>query len=121
MNSSYDSATTKPIYHGTQIVWYIIGLIEVLLAFRIALKLLDANPSAGFSAFIYATTYIFANPFLGVFRNTEITSGSTFEWTTVLAMFVYWIVAVGVIKLLFMGKTVSTEEAAVRLDKEENL
>jgi hypothetical protein len=34
-------------------------------------------------------------------------------------MFVYWIVATGIIKLFVMGKTVSTPEAAVKLDNEE--
>jgi hypothetical protein len=119
-SSSYTSTTTKPIYRGTQITWYILGTIETLLAFRFVLKLLGANPDAGFSAFVYGITYIFANPFLSVFRNTEIISESTLEWTTLLAMIVYWIVAAGVIRLLFMGKTISTPEAAVKLDTEEN-
>jgi hypothetical protein len=34
-------------------------------------------------------------------------------------MFVYWVIAFGIIKLLFMGKTVSTPEAAAKLDKED--
>ena len=120
MDSSYTSSTTKPIYRGTQIVWYILGIIEVLLVFRFVLKLLGANPDAGFSSFIYGITYLFANPFLSVFRNTQIVSGSTFEWTTILAMLVYWIIAAGIIKLLFMGRAVSTPEAAFRLNEEEN-
>jgi len=43
--------------------------------------------------------------------------GSVMEWTTLLAMFVYWLIAFGVVKLLFMGKDVSTPEAAVKLDE----
>jgi hypothetical protein len=115
---SYNSPSTKPLYRGTQIVWYILGLIEILLAFRFVLKLLGANPAAGFTSFIYGATYIFAAPFLSVFRITKIL-GSVFEWTTLLAMFVYWVIAFGIIKLLFMGKTVSTPEAAAKLDKED--
>lgn len=115
---SFNSPTTKPIYRGTQIVWYILGLIEVLLLFRFVLKLLGANPDAGFSSFIYGVTYIFAAPFLNVFRITYV-EGSIFEWTTLLAMFVYWVIATGIIKLFLMGKTVSTPEAAVKLNKEE--
>lgn len=115
---SYNSPTTKPLYRGTQIVYYILGIVEVLLVFRFVLKLLGANPEAGFSSFIYSVTYIFAAPFLSVFRRTYI-AGSIFEWTTLLAMLVCWIVAVGVIKLFLMGKTVSTPEAAVKLDSQE--
>lgn len=120
MNSSYSSSTTKPLYRGTQIVWYILALIEVLLAFRFILKLLGANPLAGFTSFIYGITYVFAAPFLAVFRNSSIVQGSVFEWTTLLAMLVYWVVALGIIKMFLMSKTVSTPEAAAKLDSQEN-
>ena len=120
MDSSYTSSSTKPIYRGTQAIWYILGIIEVLLAFRFVLKLFGANSTAGFSSIIYDITYIFATPFLSVFKNTQITSSSTFEWTTLLAMFVYWIIAIGIIKILLMSKTISIPEAAVKLDNQEN-
>ena len=119
MDSSYTSNTTKPIYRGTQVVWYILGLIEALLTFRFVLKFLGANPSAGFTSFIYGTTYVFASPFLNVFRITQI-SDSVFEWTTLLAMLVYFLVAWGIIKMFLMSKTVSTPEAAVKLERQEN-
>lgn len=119
MDSSYTSSSTKPLYRGTQIVWYILGIIEVLLAFRFVLKLLGANAAAGFTSFIYNITYIFAAPFLSVFRSTRVVEGSVFEWTTLLAMLVYWMIAVGIIKLFLMGRTVSTPEAAVRMDNQE--
>ena len=114
---SYNSPTTKPLYRGTQAVWYIAGLLEVLLAFRFTLKLLAANPSAGFSRFIYAITYPFAAPFLNVFSASKVEDG-VFEWTTLLAMFVYCLLAWGIVKMFFMSKTVSTTEAAAKLDKE---
>lgn len=116
---SYNSPSTKPLYRGTQIVWYILGLIEVLLAFRFVLKLLGANAYAGFTHFIYGVTYVFAAPFLNVFRVSQV-AGNIFEWTTLLAMLVYWMLAIGIIKLFLMGKTVSTPEAAMKLDTQEN-
>ena len=118
MDSSYTSSSTKPLYRGTQIVWYILGVIEALLGFRVVLKLLGANPDAGFSSLIYGVTQIFASPFLNVFRVTQV-AGSVREWTTLLAMFVYWALAFGIIKLFLMGKTVSTPEAAVKLNDQE--
>src|SRR3989344_4331433 len=102
---SFNSPTTKPLYRGTQIVWYILSIVEVLLAFRFALKLLAANPAAGFSSFIYGITYVFAAPFISVFRITYV-EGSIFEWTKLLAMLVYWVVALGIIKLFMMSKAV---------------
>lgn len=118
MDSSYTSASTKPLYRGTQIVWYLLGLMEALLAFRFVLKLMGANSAAGFTAFIYGVTHIFAAPFLNVFRVTQV-SGSIVEWTTLLAMLVWALLAYGIIRLFLMGKTVSTPEAAVKLNSQE--
>lgn len=115
---SFNSPTTKPLYRGTQVVWYILGVLEILLAFRFVLKLLAANPNAGFTHFIYSVTYIFAAPFLNVFRITRV-EGSIFEWTTILAMLVYWLIAWGIIKIFLMSKSVSTPEAAVKLENQE--
>mgnify|MGYP000641460657 CR=1 FL=1 len=115
---SFNSPSTKPLFRGTQIVWYIFGVMEVLLMFRFVLKLLGANPEAGFSHFIYSVTYVFASPFLTVFKVTSV-SGSVFEWTTLLAMLVYYVVVIGIVNLLLMGRTVSTPEAASKLNAQE--
>jgi hypothetical protein len=115
---SYNSPSTKPLYRGTQIVWYVVGLLEALLAFRFVLKLLGANVAAGFTSFIYGITQPFAAPFLSVFKITKV-EGSIFEWTTILAMLVYWLIAWAIVKLFLMGKTVSTPEAAVKLDNQD--
>lgn len=112
------SGSTRPLYRGTQIVWYILSLVEVLLAFRLVFKLLGANAGAGFTSFIYSVTGPFVAPFVAVFKVSK-AQGSIFEWTTILAMFVYWVIAWGIIKLLVMGKTVSTPEAAVKLDQQD--
>jgi len=113
---SYNSPTTKPIFKGTQIVWYVLSLLEVLLAFRFILKLTAANPLAGFTSFIYAITWSFTAPFNAVFSKTTIQE-NTFEWTTLLAMLVYWIIAYAIVRLFLISKTVSTSEAATELDK----
>jgi hypothetical protein len=115
---SYNSPTTKPLYLATQIVWYALGILEILLVFRFVLKFLGANPVAGFTGIIYEATYVFVSPFLTVFHVTYI-EGSVIEWTTVLAMLVYWIIAACIVQLLHMGKTVSTPEAAQKLNQEE--
>lgn len=115
---SYNSPTTKPLYRATQVVWYILGLVEVLLAFRFILKLLAANPVAGFTNFIYSFSYPFAAPFINVFSTSRV-QNSIFEWTTLLAMLVYGLVAWGIVKIFFMSKSVSTPEAASKLEDEE--
>lgn len=116
MDSSYTSSTTKPLFRGTQIVWYVLSLLEVLLGFRFVLKLMGANPEAGFSSFVYALTWPFTAPFLAVFPRTVV-QGSIFEWTTLLAMLVYWMIALAIVRLFAMSKTVSTPEAAAEMNK----
>ena len=117
--NSYNSPSTKPLFKGTQIVWYILSVLEVVLVFRFLLKLTEANATAGFTSFIYNLSQPFIAPFAAVFQRTNI-QGSVFEWTTLLAMVVYWIVAAGIIRLFLMSKTVSTPEAAAKLEQEDS-
>lgn len=113
MDSSH-SPTTKPLYRGTQIVWYLVCILEILLGFRFVLKFFGANPDAGFTNFIYMVTNPLTMPFWQVFGMSRVES-SYFEWTTLLAMLVYGIIGWGITKLLLMSKTVSTPEAASKL------
>ena len=121
MSAIYAHDTTegvKPLYRGTQIVWYLFYLIETLLLFRFLLRLIGANPEAAFTQFIYALSFPFAGPFLYVVRSTQV-SGSVFEWTTVIAMIVYWVLAWGIVRLFVMGKPVSRTEADVKLQQQD--
>lgn len=113
---SYHSPTTKPLYRGTQIVWYLVGIIDIFLGFRFLLKLLGANAGAGFTRFLYTVTEPFVLPFSTVFRISRV-EGSVFEWTTLLAAAVYGLIGWGIVKLFLMGKTVSTPEAADKLSE----
>lgn len=89
----------KTIFRFNQIIWYILGLIEVLLGFRFILKLLGANAFTGFTSLIYTLTEPIAGPFRGIFNLT--TSGnSTIEWSTIIAAIVYLCVAWGLVYLL---------------------
>lgn len=110
---------TKPLYLGIRITWYLLGILEALLAIRFLLKLMQANPSAGFTSFVYAVTGIFTVPFEAVFRNLR-AQGSVVEWTTILAMGVYWLIAMAAVKLFVIGKPVSTLEADAKIDQQDN-
>lgn len=93
----------KVIFRAYQIIWYILGLVEVLLAFRVVLQLLGANPNSGFTALIYTLSSPFAVPFRGVVRASAMGT-STMEWSTLLAMLVYLIIAFGLVKLFQLVK-----------------
>lgn len=110
----------KPLYRVTQIVWYILGLIEALLLLRLILKALAANPEAGFTKFIYGVTWLFANPFLSVFGSSRV-EGNILEWSTILAMVVYALLAWLIVKAIVMSRPVSTKEAARKLPTQEKM
>ena len=112
------SGSVKPLYRGTQIVWYLFSFIEAILLFRFLLKLIGANPAAGFTDFIYTISYPFVAPFLYVVPSPSI-SGSLFEWSTLIALLVYWVVAWGIVKLIVMNKPISTTEAHIGLIEQD--
>ena len=111
---------TKTIFNATRIVWYIFYVLEVLLAFRFILKLLGANPSAGFTELIYALSSVPLAPFRLVF-GTNAVGASVFEWSTLLAMAVYWVLVWGIIKLVLMGRTVNTHKAENALEQQDSI
>jgi hypothetical protein len=77
-----------------QLIYWIAGVIEVLLAFRFGLKLLGANAAAGFVKLVYDLSAPVMAPFEAVFGVSEI-EGATFEWSALLAILVYAVVAWG--------------------------
>lgn len=85
------------------LIYYIFGALEVLLAFRLVLKLFGASMASAFVRFIYNLSRIFVMPFEGIFRKvtTEgIETVSVLEPSTVVAIIVYAILAVGIVKLI---------------------
>ena len=89
----------KAIFRFNQIIWYVLGLIEVLLIFRLVLKVLGANSYVGFTSFIYSLTAPLAAPFNGIFGIT-IAGNSLIEWSTIIAAIVYFFIAWGLVYLL---------------------
>ncbi len=102
--------TKKSIFRTYQIIWYLLGVIEVLLAFRILLKMLGANQLSGFTQLVYSLSDPFALPFNGVLGVSTTPEGSLFEWSTLIAMAVYWIVAYGLEQLFQFFKPVTPTE-----------
>lgn len=107
--------TKKAIFRSYQAIWYILGVIEVLLAFRVVLKLLGANAFSGFTNFIYAVSGPFALPFAGIL-GTTVSSDSVFEWSTLIAMAVYAVVAYGIVALFQLVKPTNPEEVEQTVD-----
>lgn len=109
--------TKKAIFRAYQAVWYFLGVIEVLLAFRILLKLFGANSFSGFVNFIYMFSNPFALPFAGIFGTTTSMS-SVFEWSTMIAMAVYAVIAYGIVALFQMVKPTNPQEVNQTVDNQ---
>lgn len=107
--------TKKTIFRAYQVIWYILGVIEVLLAFRFVLKLLGANPLSGFVSFIYSLSALFVAPFYGILGNPSV-SGSVLEWSTIIAGIVYFVIAWGIVYLFQLIKPVSPTEVSQVVD-----
>lgn len=90
---------SKSAFKTYQVIYYILGIVEVLLAFRFVLKLLGANPSTGFVSFIYSVSGLFVAPFTAVFPISS-EGGSILEWSVILAGIVYAVIAWGLANLL---------------------
>lgn len=105
----------KTIFRMYQIIWYILAIIEVLLAFRVALKALGANEVSPFVSLIYTLSDIFAYPFLGILRTT-VSGNSVFEWSTIIAAIVYALIAYGIVHLFQLVKPVTPREVSEVVD-----
>ena len=82
-----------------RIVWAILVLLEVLLGLRFVLKLIAANPDAGFAAFIYGITSPFVAPF-ALLVGTPTFENMVLEWTTLVAMGIYALFFWGVVTVI---------------------
>jgi len=76
-----------------QMIYWIFGLIEGLVAIRFVLKALGANPNAGFAEFIYGITAPLIAPFVGLFGTPSPVQGSVLELHSIVAIIVYALLA----------------------------
>jgi len=82
-----------------RVVWFVFGAIEVFIAIRFVLTMLGANAEAAFVKFIYAVSDVFMAPFNAIFTTGSV-SGATFEWSALVAIAVYALIAWGLVALI---------------------
>lgn len=88
------------------VIYFIFGLIEILLAFRFILKLTGASTTSGFVRGLYDLTRIFIMPFEGIFSRWSgpgLESSSVFEPATLVAILVFSALAWGIVKIVHIG------------------
>lgn len=99
----------KAIIRLNQVIWYILGLIEVLLIFRFIMKMLGASQTSAFTNLIYRITAPLALPFSGILGAFTL-GNSVLEWSTVIAGTVYLCVAWGIVYLLELVNPISPKD-----------
>jgi uncharacterized protein YggT (Ycf19 family) len=82
-------------FKATQWIWLVLGIVESLIAMRVVLKIIAANPGSPFAAFIYNLSAVFLYPFAGLV-GTPATGGMVLEISSIIAMMVYALLAWGI-------------------------
>jgi len=107
VNTTTKSTSVKSTASGPQtieyLIYFLLGTLEILLGFRLVLKLTGASVASAFVGLIYGLTGIFILPFEGIFRKgfaQGVETTSVLEPATLVALIVYAVLALGIVKLL---------------------
>ncbi len=79
-------------FKATQMIWLFLGILEALIALRIGLKLIGANPDSPIVTLIYGFTNLFLFPFAGM-TPTPSAGGMVLEISSFFAMVIYALIA----------------------------
>ena len=85
------------------LVYFFFGALDILLAFRLVLKIMGASMASGFVKLVYGLSGVFILPFEGIFRRwfaQGVETSSVFEPSTLVAIAVYAVLAWGTVKLI---------------------
>jgi len=106
-------------FKASQVIWLLLGILEVLIALRIGLKLIGANPDSPIVALIYGFTYLFLFPFEGMTAAPS-AGGMVLELSSFFAMAIYALIAWAVERAVWVafyrprGSVVAVTETTTR-------
>lgn len=84
-----------------QVVWWLVGFVDILLGIRFLLKLLGGSTVSGFVTFMYNITQPLVAPFHGIF-NTAVQGRSILEPESLVAIAIYSLIGWGIVSLIRM-------------------
>ncbi|MGH2537720.1 MAG: YggT family protein [Candidatus Promineifilaceae bacterium] len=84
-----------------QVIWLLVGILEVMLGLRIVLLLIGANAANPFAQFVYGMTDVFLWPFQGL-TGSPSAGNMVLEIPTFFAMIVYALIGWVLVKLLYL-------------------
>jgi hypothetical protein len=79
-------------FKATQLIWLLLGILEALIALRIGLKLIGANPESLIVSMIYGFTALFLFPFTNLISSPTV-GNLVLELSSVFAMLIYALIA----------------------------
>ena len=88
-------------FKTTQLIWLLFGILLALIALRIGLMLIGANPASPIVALIYTFTGLFLFPFTGLI-NSPTSGNMVLELSSVFAMLIYGLVAWAIVKVVWL-------------------
>jgi YGGT family len=83
----------------TQVIYFVFGVINMLLVIRFVLLLLGANEVSSFVKLIYSLSGAFVLPFRGIFAEPDL-GASVIEWAALVGIVVYSLVAYGLARVV---------------------
>jgi hypothetical protein len=88
-------------FKASQWIWLLLYGVEVLIALRIVLKLVGANPDSPIVVLIYGLTALFLIPFAGMVGSPT-SGGMVLEVSSIFAMGIYALIAVAFERLVWL-------------------
>jgi len=79
-------------FKATELIWLLFGILEALIALRIGLKLIGANPGSPIVDLIYGFTNLFVFPFTGMVGSPA-AGNMQLELSSMFAMLIYGLIA----------------------------
>jgi YggT family protein len=93
-----------PYWRAIQTIWFVAGVIDVLVGLRFLLKLLGASTASPFVVLVYGITAALVAPFRGIFPVTG-QGAFVFEPASLVALVIYPLIALGLAYLIrIMGR-----------------
>lgn len=87
---------------SARVIYFTFGVVEIVIAIRVLLKLIAANEASGLARFIYGFTAPLLAPFQNVVGSPRARNGSVFEFSSLLAILIYMLISWLIVRLLFL-------------------
>lgn len=88
-------------FKATQLIWLLLGFLEVVLGLRFVFRLIGVNAGNTFASFLYGLSGFFVAPFASL-TGAPSSNGMVFELSTLIAMGVYALIGWALERLVYV-------------------